>query len=332
MVGLIHSFEFVNDFDSYKMSICNTILPIFIVVLLGWILMRIGFLQEDLLGPANKLVFYVAIPAMVFNALAKASFKANFDGGILLITVISALIGYAISWMFALLHRLENWQIGSYVQSAFHGNLGYVGLAVSFYYLGEPGFVKASILAGFMFLFQNLLSVFALTYNDQNRNICNAKSLIQNILLNPVIISAMGGIGFSLSGVTLPIILVRSLEIISDFALPLALLIIGASINLSKVKKYFKWGTTASLIKLVIIPAIGFMGFLFAGFTADQFLPALILLATPSATTSYVMSKEMNGDPNLAVIIISMTTLLSAITISIWLMSSHDLQTVAKGI
>ena len=141
------------------MDIFTTIVPVFSIILLGWISRKKGFIHADFIGPANSLVFYIAIPAMIFSAISKATLTAHFNFGILVITLTTALVVCILAWVFGHICRLKQGQLGSYVQISFHGNLGYIGLAVAFYYLGEDGFVKASILTGFLMILQNLLSV-----------------------------------------------------------------------------------------------------------------------------------------------------------------------------
>ena len=132
------------------MDIFTTIIPIFAIVLLGWVSRKKGFIHAEFIGPANSLVFYLAIPAMVFSAISRATLTNHFNVGILVITLSTVVVGFALAWVSGKIYKLKHGQLGSYVQTSFHGNLGYVGLAVAFYYLGEEGFVKASILTGIL--------------------------------------------------------------------------------------------------------------------------------------------------------------------------------------
>lgn len=117
----------------------------------------------------------------------------------------------------------------------------------------------------------------------------------------------------------LPAIADRSLDILGDLALPLALLLIGASISLERMRER-TWPLIGSgLMKLVAMPGLGFGLFTWQGIAPEIYLPGLILLASPSATVIYVMAREMGGDPDLAVAAISGTTLLSAGTFIFWL-------------
>ena len=302
------------------MNIFATIIPVFAIILLGWISRKKGFIHTDFIGPANSLVFYLALPAMIFSAISRATLTAHFNIGILVITIATAMLGFILAWILGKLHRLKQGQLGSYIQSSFHGNLGYIGLAVAFYYLGEDGLVKASILTGFLMIVQNLLSVLSLTVNAyQPDSAGHARTIFRNIAGNPVILSAMAGIVCSFFNISIPLIAQQSLDILSGLALPMALLIIGASISFQEIRHKMKWVLSSSTIKLFLMPGLGYVVFRVMGFPPGEYLPGLILLASPTATISYVMAKEMKGDPDFAVIAISMSTLLSSLAYTFWL-------------
>jgi len=302
------------------MNIFSTIIPIFAIILMGYIARKKGFIQADFIGPANALVYYLAIPAMVFNAISRASLTTHFNIGILVIVLTTAVCGFALAWILGGTGRIKPGQLGSFIQTSFHGNLGYVGLAVAFYYLGEVGFVKASILTGILMILQNLLSVLSLTINaSQSGSAGHGVTIVKNLAANPVVISAMAGIICSLLKVPIPLILQRCLDILSGLALPMALLIIGASISFQTIRQRMKWVLTASAIKLILMPGLGLVCFLTLGFPAEEYLPGLILLASPTATVSYVLAKEMKGDPDFAVMAISASTMLSSLTFIFWL-------------
>jgi malate permease and related proteins len=302
------------------MQILNTIIPIFSVILLGWLARRRGFIPGQFIGPANRLVFYFAIPAMVFAAIAKGSLKTDFNPVLLGCTLAAVGLSFGMTWIMGLIFQVTRRRFGTFVQSAVHGNLGYIGLAVAYYYLGQEGFISASLLIGFIMILQNLLSVFILQfYNDTDNSRHNVGRVLSKIMANPVIISAVAGIGFSLTDAALPTVLARTLDIISGMALPLALLLIGATLNFDVMKSKLAMVLPAAGIKLFLVPGMGFVLYALWGLSSDTYLPGLILLASPSATVSYVMAVEMNGDVDFAVTAISVCTLLSAASFSIWL-------------
>ncbi len=302
------------------MQILNTIIPIFSVILLGWLARRKGFVPQAFIGPANRLVFYFAIPAMVFAAIARGSLKTDFNTGLLGCTLGAVGLSFGLTWILGVVFRVPRRRFGTFVQSGFHGNLGYIGLAVAFYYLGREGFVRASLLIGFIMILQNLLSVIVLQfYSDREPSRSGIKTVPGKIMGNPVILSAVAGIGFSLTGLALPMVIDRTLEIVSGMALPLALLLIGATLNFDRMKARLKPVIPVAGIKLGILPGIGVALYSLWGLSPEIYVPGLILLASPSATISYVMAVEMNGDADFAVTAISLSTLLSALTFSLWL-------------
>jgi predicted permease len=302
------------------MPILNTIIPIFSVIFLGWLARCHGFIPQSFAGPANRLVFYFAIPAMVFSAIAKGSLKTDFNPILLGCTLAAVGLSFGLTWVAGGAAKVPRRRFGTFVQSAFHGNLGYIGLAVVFYYLGQGGFVSASLLIGFIMILQNLLSVIILqVYRDKENSRNEAGTMLFKIMGNPVILSAVAGIGFSMTGAALPLVISRTLEIVSGMALPLALLLIGSALNFNLVKSQLKPALPVAFVKLGILPGIGVGLYSLWGLSPEMYLPGLILLASPSATISYVMAVEMNGDADFAVTAISLSTLLSALTFSIWL-------------
>lgn len=302
------------------LNIVSTIIPIFSVIILGWLARWKGFIQQEFLEPANRLVYYLAIPALIFRAISKASLKAQFDVMVLAITLFSVVAVFAFAWGVGFVLRLRLGQMGTFMQTTFHGNLGYIGLAVAFYFLGNEGFVRASIMAGFLIILQNLLAVISLQFNSDDISVKgNTLNIVLRILGNPVILSALTGILFSLSGLKMPLVIDRSLNILGGLALPMALLIIGASLSFELMQLRILRVLSSSLLKLILLPGVGFLLYRIFGIALQDYLPALILLASPTATITYVMAREMGGDVDFAVAAISTSTLISSVTFTLWI-------------
>lgn len=303
------------------MEILSTIVPIFAIVLLGWAARRGGFMPPEFLGPANRLVFYFAIPALIFGSISKASLRTEFHGAVLFITLASAVAGYAGAWLIARWARFSPARSGTFIASSAHGNLGYVGLAVAYYFLGDSGLARAGMLAGFLTILQNTLSVMILqAAAPLAAGRPRGRETLRRLATNPVILSALGGILVAALGIPVPLVVRRSVDMLSGLAPPTALLLIGASLTLEMLRDCWRpvLGTTA--IKLALMPGIGLLLYRCWGLAPLDCLPGLILLASPTATVTYIMAREMKGDADLAVAAISANTLLSAVSYSAWLM------------
>jgi predicted permease len=201
-----------------------------------------------------------------------------------------------------------------------HGNIGYIGLAVVFYALGNNGLRIASFLAPFIIISQVILSVLSFNiYSGTKRHkIKSLINILKSIFLNPIIISALVGIIFSYFGLKLPNFLNRFLEIVSGMALPMALLIIGASLSLSLMSKSLYWLFSSSALKLLFLPGLGVVLLHNAGVHHFSIEVAATLLGVPTATVSVIMSSEMEGDVKFASTAVTLSTLLSAITLCLW--------------
>jgi predicted permease len=243
----------------------------------------------------------------------------EFHGAVLFITLAAAAGAYLAAWGFCRGRRITDYRAGVFIQSAGHGNLGYIGLSVAFYYLGETGLVRASLIAAFLMILQNMLSVLALqTYRAKGRP-SGQPGVLKALLGNPVIISALAGITASALALPIPLVIQRSLDILSGLALPTALLLIGASLSLPSIRASLTTILGAVGIKLFFLPGIGLLLYQLFQVAPEDYLPGLILLASPTATVAYVMAREMRGDADFAVAAISASTLLSAASFSFWL-------------
>jgi predicted permease len=169
-------------------------------------------------------------------------------------------------------------------------------------------------------LLQNALAVIAL-------QVCSAGSfgrrdmrfMAGRVVGNPVILSALAGMAFSVSGVSVPLLIDRSLKILSGLALPLALIVIGASLSFELIRLRILSALGAGMLKLVVLPAVGCVLYTWFGVATHDYLPGLILLAAPTATLTYIMATEMGGDVELAIAAVSVNTMLSAVTFALWL-------------
>jgi len=260
-------------------AILTTIIPVFTIIVLGWIAREKGFVTAELVGPANRLVFYFAIPAMIFQAVSKSDFSAHFHPAVVATSLGAMAAVFALAWTTALWMGLAPSRKATFVQSAIHGNLGYIGLAVAFYFLGQQGLVRAGILAGFMMILQNFLAVLILQRYGGRACGHPVRAIAAKTAANPVIIAASAGIVVSLTGIGFPQVVDRSLTILSGMALPLALLLIGASISLKQIKAQVRDWLGAGALKLIVMPAVGLIVFRALGVAPADYMPAVILLA-----------------------------------------------------
>lgn len=316
------------------LPIIITVLPIFFVVMAGWLMRRYGLINDGFLPTANKLVFYFSFPIMIFHSISQYSFFDQFQPlvvGIVICCIVITAILVIIGISFTKMPRNRR---GSFIQCSIHGNQANVGLAVCFYYLTAAGFATGSIIMGFTVVTQNIISTYVLSYyginlceigHDKTDINCKpsrnnmAKLIAKKLVTNPMIIATVLGILVSILGVPLPKIATNFLDIVSKLALPLALLVVGASLSFKFMRDKITTISASVFIKLIFLPSLAFILFNFFDITLDDYLPALIMMAVPTATVSYVMASQMNGDPEFTAAAVSCSTVLSMLSFIFWL-------------
>ena len=296
-----------------------TVAPIFLLIAIGWIASRAGFIPDDIQTPLNRLIYYFAIPAFLFQAIANFPLVQGFNTAITLITLAAAALLYGLTWLTTRLFGVERGQAGSMVTGACHGNLGYIGLPVSFYVLGDVGLAQTGIIAGFLMILQNLLSVTVLQAGKADSGPHRLRTIAFQLGKNPVIISVLTGMLFSGLSLPIPTVFDTTLKMLGSLAPPAALLLIGASLSFTAIGRRPLAITAISMSKLVLLPGVGLLLFYLFDQPAADYLPGIILLATPAATVIYVLARQLGGDTEIAVSAISAGTLLSIITMPLWL-------------
>lgn len=302
------------------MEILSSIIPIFAVIAMGVFARWRGLMPDGFLAPANKLTYNIAIPAMMFKAIINSDFYQQFNLMVLLCTLAPLILVFWLSWLTCIVLKVDFKQRGTLIESSFHGNIGYIGLAVVFYTFGQQAFATASILSAFLMIMHNGFAIIALqSYADKKQEKSSKGDILSKIIANPIILTALVGIAFSVAEIPLPVILEKTLGILGKLALPLALLVIGASLNFNQISKRLKPTFISCFFKLLLLPGIGLSLYLFFGLDKQHYLPGLILLASPVATVVFILSSQLDGDPDLAIATISLSTALSAVSVTLWL-------------
>jgi predicted permease len=300
-------------------EILSVTIPILLFVTAGYLLKRKGFINEDTKTFLSKLVYYFAFPAMTFRSIVSFDFARTFRIKLVAQNLLVTVIIFSVMFLPTFLIR-ERRKRGSFHMGCFRSNQGYMGLPVIKGFYGEQAMSRAAVVNGFDSLLVILLSVFALEiYRGGNTTRLLGRKLTA-FITNPFIVSSV--LGLLLSYLNIPIlkigILDELLKMISGMALPLALLSIGCSIEVGHLKKNLRLILNAAAVKLVLMPLVALVTawFLF-GFRGTDLGMSIVLLATPSSVSSYVMACEMEADGELSAAIIGFTTFLSVLTISI---------------
>ncbi len=299
------------------MSVVATIAPIFLVILAGYAVKRTAVVSERFYGEANRFAYYVSLPLLIFTGTLKSgltSLSATSVFSVVIPTLVMFFIGLGTGFGLG----LRRGKLGTFVQTTFHGNVSYVGLAVVLYLLGEKGLEQASLIVGFLIITTNGLSTIILSLTSGMSRSRNPFGHLSSLLKNPVIISSLAGLLVLYLGLPVPDILLRSMGTLAAIALPLALITIGASLTPGSIRALLRLSACSATIKLVLLPCLGLLFFKVLGLPLEGNATSILLLGAPVATLSFIMAEAMGGDGELASSAVTLTTVMSGFTYIFW--------------
>lgn len=295
--------------------------PVFLLVFLGLFFARIGWINDEFNRVASRLVFNVTLPLLVFLNLLKTDLDQVFALDLLLYAGVVTLLAFA--WLVWRAKRLPDLaDRGVFVQGAFRGNLGILGLALAGNQYGEAGVALASILLALLIVLYNLLSVVALSLWRSQGGI-NWARMGLDIVRNPLIIAVFLAVPFSLFDWPLPAVGLQTADYLASMTLPLALLCIGAALDLRALRATSRAALTSTAYKLVLLPLPMVLGAWLLGYEGMTLGVLFLVFSCPTAAASYVMARAMGGNAVLAANIVAMTTLLGTLSISIGVFILH---------
>jgi len=294
----------------------NATLPVFFVIVIGYVLKQIGMLNDNFVQVANTFNFKVTLPILLFTDIASTNIIKNFDGKYVLFCAVVTSICFWTIWVVSKKTIKDPSMIGAFVQASFRGSAAILGIAFIKNIYGDSGMAPLMII-GAVPLY-NIYSVIVLTFEGDNneKGKENIKKACINIIKNPIIIGILLGMLSSLLNINLPKILDKTLQNLAVMATPLALVTIGAGFEGKKALAKIKPTLVATFIKLLVQAAIFLPLAAFLGFRDQKLIALVIMLGSPTTVSCYVMAKNMNNDDALTSSIIVVTTLLSAFTLT----------------
>lgn len=304
--------------DSFLFAI-NATVPVFLVIVLGYFLRQIGLLNQPFCDVADKFVFKVALPVLLFKDIAETDLRQDFDIRFVLFCMAVTTIMFFGVWGLARLFLRDKSLVGAFTQGAARSSAAILGVAFAQNIYGDAGMTPLMIVAAVPLF--NIYSVVILSFSapNQSQGRGRIKQAALNVLKNPIIIGIFCGLPFSLLNIPLPTILAKSVTSVSALASPLALIVLGATFEGRKAIAKLKPTIWATAIKLLILPALALPAAVAMGFTGAELVAILIMTGSPTTVTCYIMAKNMGNDAVLSSSIVVCATLFSSVTLTLWI-------------
>jgi malate permease and related proteins len=297
----------------------NATMPVFFVMVVGYVLKHIGMLNNNFIEVSNKFNFKVTLPILLCVDIGSTNIVKNFDGKYILFCAVVTSICFWSIWFFTRKFMKDPFMRGTFVQASFRGSAAILGIAFIQNIYGSTGMASMMIIGAVPFY--NIYSVIVLTFEGKNG--IGGKSSIKhacvNIIKNPIIIGIILGMIVSLLNIHFPKMIDKTLKNFAVIASPLALVTIGAGFEGRKALAKIKPTLVASFIKLILQAAIFLPLAVYFGFKDQKLVALIIMLGSPTTVSSYIMAKSMNNDGVLSSSIVVATTVLSAFTLTFWI-------------
>lgn len=295
---------------------CNVVLPLFLMMALGYFLARVKLVDGRTLHVMNELIFKVFLAILLFYNIYTTDLQSAFDFHLLRYAALAVIGCFAAGFLLIPLIEKDNCKRGVLIQGICRSNFIIFGIPVVSAVVGDTGVGCAAVLIAVVVPLFNIFSVVALSVFRGAK--IDFKKILLNIVTNPLIIASVLGICFLLLGWKLPGAIERTLGDLGKIATPLALVVLGGTFQFKAVKGYGKQLLLGVGGRLLLVPLICMPIAIALGFRGAQLVVLMSLFCSPTAVSSFTMAQQMDGDDTLAGALVVFGTLFSILTIFLW--------------
>lgn len=296
----------------------NATLPIFLLIILGKVLKTTKIINDEFTKTADRYVFRIALPALLFSDLTENNVGSAFDGKYVLFCFSVTIFSIAVLWGLTEKFMKNEEQKGAFIQGSYRSSAAILGLAFINNMYDSVGMAPLMII-GCVPLY-NIFAVIILTLKgDNGGKKPNMKETFINVMKNPILLSILIALPFALLNLHFPSFVNKAIRSVANTATPLALISIGASFEGKKALKKMKPTLLASFIKLILLAGLFLPLAVFFGYRNQELMALLVMLGSPTTVSSYIMAKNTGNDGILTSSIIVLTTLLSSLTLTLWI-------------
>lgn len=295
----------------------NAVLPMCLVMALGYGTRRLGWLRREEISTINKIAFRIFLPCLLYYNVYCSDLSGSFDPLLMAYAVGGVLLTFGLALGYTLLTEKLPERRGVLIQGMFRSNYVIMGIPVATALLGADQLGTVSILIAVIVPLFNMLAVVVLeVFRGQKPKPLH---ILGQIAKNPLVIGSVLGILTLVAGIRLPHILEQTIQSVSAIASPLQLFLLGAFFQFSGLKTYRRELVTVSIAKLIVAPGL-FLGLgALLGFRGVAFVSLIGIFASPTAVNSFTMAQQMGGDAELAGDIVVTTSAVSILTMFLWI-------------
>lgn len=298
----------------------NATVPVFLVMVIGYVLKQLHVVDEPFVKTLNKFNYKITLPVLLFKDIATSDFYSVWDTRYVLYCFLVTLFSIAVIWSVSGFLYKNKAQLGEFVQASYRSSAAVLGIAFIQNIYGNSGMAPLMII-GTVPLY-NVAAVLILSFTgpaSHGLDKASLKASVKGILTNPIIIGILLGMFVSACRIQFPVIINKTINNLAVLATPLALIGLGAGFEGRKALKQLKPTAVATVLKLVVLPAIFLPVAIHMGFTNEKLVAILIMLGSPTTVSCYIMAKNMGHEGTLTSSAVVSTTFLSSLTLTSYL-------------
>ena len=314
----------------------NATIPIFALMVLGYLFRKIGLIDERSASWMNKFVFKAALPVLVFKDLASQDFAKTWDGMFVLFCFAATSVSIAIIALISKAIVKDRAKRGEFIQSAYRSSAALLGIAFIHNIYGDAASGMGPLMILGSVPLYNIFAVIVLLltaeggedkekWQDMGKRI---RSTFRGIITNPIILGIAIGMLWSVLRIPQPRVFQTTISNIAALATPLGLMSMGATFEFKKALKEIKPALIATFIKLFVLAAVFLPLAVMLGFAGEQIVAILVMLGSATTVSCYIMAKSMGHEGTLSSSVIMLTTFGCSFSLTLWLYILRTLQVI----
>jgi predicted permease len=284
---------------------------------IGFLIRKSGTIRENVLPDINKLVFSVFLPLLLFSNIYGTEILGVVRPKLILFTLTAILLVFLGAVIFSMLIEKNNGSRGSIIQSIYRSNLVLMGMPLAASIYGDKNVGVTAVMVSIIVPIYNVLAVIALEVFRGTE--VQFLRVLSGILKNPLIIGGAAGILAALLDIRLPVVLEEIIADTAGAAMPMALIVLGASIKFSSIDRCRRNLVIGVAGRLIVVPTLCLSVGALLGFRDIEFVTLIAVFASPVAVSAFTMASQMDSDSELAANTVAFSSAFACLTMFLWI-------------
>ena len=295
----------------------GAVLPMAIYLIIGVAVRYAKIIDDEGIKKFTYVVFVTLYPFMMFDNLYGKSLGEHMSANLAIYAVGFTLFQLASSWIFVCRIEPDNYHRGAMIQALYRSNYVLMGLPIAVNLFGKGNVTPVAVVILFIVPIYNASAV--IIFEKFRGGNPDFKDMLKHIITNPIIEGGIAALIVIALGIKLPTSIENTITILADSTTPIAMILLGASLDFKAFQSDRSRIVICTLGKLLVFPALGIAGAVLLGFRDVPLVALTLMTAAPVALGSYAMAVSMDGDGRLTAEVVVISTVLSCVTIPIWL-------------